>query len=372
MPGKVVKRFTAGESSAMRPDVLVVGFGPAGASAAAAAAAAGCQVLAVEKRSVIGVPVQCAEFVSDVLSLKAVSWESVSSQFILRMVTMVEAEEPDVTDDFRGRMISRLQFDQALAHSATAHGARCLLATAVTSIRSNGTVRLSSGLEVRPRVLVGADGPRSRVGAAIAHTNLEFVATRQVTVPLTRPHDATDIFLRAAYRGGYGWLFPKGRVANLGVGVDYLSRHQLKPLLRALHLELVAAGRIPPGPNVQLTGGLIPVGGRLRAIGRLGDVRVMLVGDAAGLTNPVTGAGIEAAVRSGELAGTTVASWLAGRSASLDDYEDELAALYDASYARALRRRRDVLDRHADGTPAAAALRQGWISSPAYWSEAAH
>ena len=34
------------------------------------------------------------------------------------------------------------------------------------------------------------------------------------------PHDATDIFLRADYRGGYGWLFPKGAVANVGLGVE--------------------------------------------------------------------------------------------------------------------------------------------------------
>jgi len=355
----------------MRPDVLVVGFGPAGASAAAAAAAAGCEVLAVEKRGVIGAPVQCAEFVSAVLSLHAVSWDAVSSQSIARMLTMVEAEAPDVRDDFRGRMISRLQFDQALAREAIARGARCLPGTTVTRILPDGAVRLSNGLEVEPRVLVGADGPRSRVGAAIGRVNTGFVATRQVTVPMTHAHDATDIFLRAAYRGGYGWLFPKARLANLGVGVDYEHRDQLKSLLRDLHAELAAAGRVAAGDAAHLTGGLIPVGGRLHSIGRLGQTRVLLAGDAAGLTNPVTGAGIEAAVRSGALAGAAAALLLAGREDAPEDYEEELSTLYDTAYERALRRRRAVLEGYASGGPGAAALRRAWISSPDYWQEAA-
>ncbi|MCK4298405.1 MAG: FAD-dependent oxidoreductase, partial [Planctomycetes bacterium] len=45
-------------------DVLVVGAGPAGSSAAQAAAEGGARVLIVERRPVVGVPVQCAEFLS--------------------------------------------------------------------------------------------------------------------------------------------------------------------------------------------------------------------------------------------------------------------------------------------------------------------
>lgn len=352
----------------MRPEVLIVGFGPAGASAAAAAAAAGCEVLAAERRPTIGDPVQCAEFVSSALCLDSMPWPAVTSQAIVRMVTLIEDLAPEITPQFRGRMISRLQFDRSLARTATALGARCLLGTAVTGILPDGTVRLSNGADIRPRVLIGADGPRSRIGAAIGRINTDLVAARQCTVPLAQPHDATDIFLRAAYRGGYGWLFPKGPVANLGVGVDYSHRQQLKPLLEDLRAELTAAGRLGRGAPGHLTGGLIPVGGRLRAIGRLGGVPVLLVGDAAGLTNPVTGAGIESAVQSGALAGAAAAAWLSGRAAGPDDYEEELAALYDNAYARALRRRRAL--QAAGDEPGIAALRRGWISSPAYWEAA--
>ena len=352
-----------------RPDVLVIGVGPAGARAAAAAASAGCSVLAVDRRRALGDPVQCAEFVSAALGVEGLSWEEVTTQRIARMVTAVASEEPRVSEDFRGRMVCRRTFDRALARHAASRGAHILLGAPVSEVRADGAVRLSNGRLIRPRALVGADGPRSLVGAAIGQSNRQLVAARQLTVPLLRPSEATDIYLRAAYTGGYGWLFPKGNAANLGVGVDFRHRERLKSLLQDLHADLAAAGRVPAARALATTGGLIPVGGRLRAIGRLGAVPVALAGDAAGLTNPVTGAGIESAVQSGALAGSAVALWIGGRSAALEDYESELSDLYDAAHARAVRRRCELLGALARGEAAAAALWRGWIASSEYWSE---
>ena len=349
--------------------MLVVGLGPAGASAAAAAAAAGCSVLAVERRRALGEPVQCAEFVSAACSVEDLDWGEVSVQQILRMVTEVETQQARVSEDFRGRMLCRGAFDRALARRAAAGGARLVSGAAVAEVFSDGALRLSNGRLIRPRALVGADGPRSVVGAAIGRCNAQLVAARQLTVPLTQPHDATDIFLRAAYAGGYGWLFPKASVANLGVGIDFQRRDRLKELLRELHASLAAAGRVSPGPPLTVTGGLIPVGGRLRAIGQLGAVPVVLAGDAAGLSNPVTGAGIEAAVHSGALAGRAVGAWLGGCSSALEEYDSELGDLYDAAHARALRRRRELREALERGRGAAEALWRGWIASAEYWSQ---
>jgi len=57
-----------------------------------------------------------------------------------------------------------------------------------------------------------------------------------------------------------------------------------------------------------------------------------------------------------------------GPAAALDDYEEEIAALYDVAFDRALRRRRALLERYAGGSPDSAALRHAWIGSPEYWS----
>lgn len=344
------------------PDVLVVGLGPAGASAALAAAQAGARVWAIERNAVPGLPVQCAEFVPEPIFDDAPQTVNDRVQAIRRMVTLVEAEAPDVTPDFCGQMIDRARFDQRLIAQAQAAGAICQFGLTVRHVGPDGVV-LADGRVLHPKVIIGADGPVSAVGRAIGSVNTALVDTRQITVDLLQPHDATDIFLRADYPGGYGWLFPKGAECNLGLGVVPLHRQRLKPLLAALHAELIAAGRVAAGIH-RVTGGLIPVGGIAGLRGRLGAIAVLLAGDAAGLTHPITGAGIASAVASGRMAGAAAAALLAGDPDAAEAYEDEIRAVYAPSLARALRRRQAMLA--GELTPDA--LRAGWIAYPQYWN----
>jgi digeranylgeranylglycerophospholipid reductase len=357
------------------PDILVVGLGPAGSRAAEAAARAGSKVIALEKRAEAGTPVQCAEFVPSMIERDVPNVGEVTAQAVARMLTFIEDDPcPEETPEFRGRMIDRAKFDRLLADNAAKAGADCRYGVKLLGIDAEGTVHVSGGASFKPRVLIGADGPRSRVGAAIGQVNRALVETRQLTVPLVLPHDATDIFLSADYRGGYGWLFPKGAVANVGLGISVdgaldgkSTRRGLKEMLLALLQRLARERRI--GTNGwSLTGGAIPVGGRLKSIGRLGETAVLLAGDAAGLTNPVTGAGIASAVQSGTMAGRAAVDFINGRSAGLDDYEQELGDIFDAALGRALRRRRELLACYENGgKPGARALADGWIGSPRYW-----
>jgi flavin-dependent dehydrogenase len=289
-------------------------------------------------------------------------------QRIRAMTTFVEDDAPDVRDDFPGHIVDRAAFDRALVEAAAAAGAETRFGASLRGFADDGRVRLSGGETLAPRLVIGADGPRSIVGRAIGSVNEALVETRQIAVPLLRPHEATDIFLSASIPGGYGWLFPKGAVANLGLGVVPAARARLKPLLAALHGQLAEEARV--GREILgHTGGAIPVGG-LRAVqGRLGSAAVLLAGDAAGLTNPVTGAGINAAVISGRLAGCAAAGWLGGEAAALDDYAEELDELFGPALARGLRRRREILEAYENGLgPDPAALRRGWIAYPDYWA----
>ncbi len=110
--------------------------------------------------------------------------------------------------------------------------------------------------------------------------------------------------------------------------------------------ELVAEGRV--GAVIHRhTGGLIPVGGIVGPTSALGAAGVLLCGDAAGLTNPITGAGINAAVISGRLAGEAAASCVAGRVDALDDYREEIEDVFGPSLALALKRRSRLLKTYA-------------------------
>jgi digeranylgeranylglycerophospholipid reductase len=341
------------------PDVLVVGLGPAGACAAAAAARAGARVLAFERRRRIGWPVQCAELVPRALASDAARRAAVQELYGLE--TVVENDEVEVRAD-RGRIIDRAHFDALLADDARAVGATLCTGIAVAEVAADGHVRLSDGTSLHPRAIVGADGPRSVVGRAIAQPNRALVRARQIRIRLRAPLELARVFLAARYPGGYGWLFPRGRMANLGCGVAVGAHQALGALLADLAVALGRAGIVEAEP-LGRTGGIIPVGGIVGPAGRLGDTRVLLAGDAAGLAHPVTGAGIAAAVLSGTLAGEAAAAAVSGHPGALPAYAEELRDLFAGSFERALVRRRATWRDPIDY----AALRRGWPGFPAYW-----
>lgn len=348
-------------------DVLVVGLGPAGACAAAEAAKAGLSVLAVERKASAGKPVQCAEFVPCPMGIEVDNLAASSLQPITSMVTFVEQGPGESVEQFPGLMIDRERFDAQLAEAAARAGAECQFGINVQAVDAHGSVHLSNGQVAMSKVIIGADGPRSQVGTAIGQVNTEIAETRQITVPLHEKLASTDIFLSAAFPGGYGWLFPKGDQANLGIGLNPEIKHALKPRLEELHQTLVDAGRVGRTIGAH-TGGAIPVGGMLKPYGQLDDVDVLLAGDAAGLTNPVTGAGINAAVLSGRRAGECAADLIAGNTDAQQDYAEELEDLLKPSLDRALARRRALLEHYVDSRPSARELRASWIAYPEYWA----
>lgn len=346
-------------------DVLVVGLGPGGGSAARIAAEGGARVLAVDRRAVVGEPVQCAEFIPLPMGRHARD-ASVYCQPITGMTTYLPSGMGH-DSDFPGIMIHRGAFDRAIARRAEQAGAG--LWTGATLVGLDPAARLARirrGKEthcITYRVLVAADGPHSPVAAHLGLPALATVQTRQYTVPLLKAHQETDIWLSGDYPGGYAWLFPKGKEANLGLGIDKRLAPDLKVPLDALHRTLVREGRV--GPEIlRRTGGAIPVGGMREA---LVHGTVLFVGDAAGLTHPITGGGIAPAVISGERAGAAALACLRGEDSALTDYEEEIRDLYQPGLDRAVIRRRELIAAwQASALDQDAPHRRGWIAFPEY------
>lgn len=348
-------------------DVLVVGLGPAGGAAAREAARGGLRVVAVECRKETGVPVQCAEFIPLALARHAMP-EGVLQQRVERMACHLPSGKTEKSAS-PGLMVDRAAFDRALARQAEKSGARLHLNSRLTGLngaRSSATVSTPQGeMHFSYRLLVAADGPHSFVASSLGLPRQELVHARQYTVPLAEPGEETEIWLAPDYPGGYAWLFPRGGVANLGLGVDKRYGADPKALLDALHRQLAERGRVG-GAILRRTGGAIPVGGLRR---NLTAGNVLFVGDAAGLTHPVTGAGIAAAVASGELAGDAAVAWLLGRKESaLKDYEDDIREQYGASLERAVARRAWI-GRHwrTGGAGDDRVQRGGWVAFPEYF-----
>jgi geranylgeranyl reductase family protein len=351
----------------LRVDVLVVGLGPAGASAAAHAARGGLSVLAVERKREIGLPVQCAEWVPLTLGRHA-QGEGVLQQRIAGMYSNLPSGRREHSE-FPGLMVDRAAFDQALATEARRCGAEIRCSTRLVTLdarRCRAKLRNdATEFELEYGLLIAADGPRSSVARALGLQMLASAHTRQYTVPLRVPSKQTEVWLADEYPGGYAWLFPKGAWANLGVGLEGRAPQELKPALDALHRRLVSAGRV--GPDiVSATGGPIPIDA-LRE--KLVVGRTLFVGDAAGLANPITGAGIAAAVTSGARAGEAAAAWVQGAGeGALGAFEEDLRDQFEAPLLRAKERRRQ-LALCAGGAAGAseAAYRRGWVAFPEYF-----
>ncbi|MEE9432676.1 MAG: NAD(P)/FAD-dependent oxidoreductase [Sphingorhabdus sp.] len=349
-------------------DIAIVGLGPAGASAAAIAARSGLSVAGFDRKSSAGHPVQCAEFIPAMLDAGELAISSSSVQKIDEMITYVEGSGPDLTKNFSGHMIDRQMFDASLVQIAEEAGAKCHFGASAKALDDRGRLILSTGERVAAKIILGADGPRSIIGAAVGSENEQIIETRQVSVELLSPHFATDIYLSNAFPGGYGWMFPKGKIANIGIGVEAGERPRLRAALDALVEQIAATGQV--GRKVLgYTGGPIPAGGLIQPTGKIGETPIILAGDAAGLANPITGAGISVAVATGRLAGEAAASYLHGGGVgALELYAEELEDDYGASLRRAVARRKNLRDwSNKNGALQAAEMRSGWIAYPEYW-----
>jgi flavin-dependent dehydrogenase len=117
------------------------------------------------------------------------------------------------------------------------------------------------------------------------------------------PHDL--VFDFAPLPGGYGWLFPKGDHINIGVGafapVDGAYDAQLKSVTRALLMEY-SLQKLGIASLDNITGQYLGMGGHAY----VPRGRVLLVGDAAGLVDPLTGEGIHSAIVSGQAAAAAI------------------------------------------------------------------
>ncbi len=323
----------------LRPsyDLIVVGAGPAGSTAAREAAQRGLKVLLIDRRQRIGIPVQCAELVSQWIFRHAIF----DSRAIVQSVEAMAVHLPDGTS-FRmkspGYMLDRSLFDKDLATSAVLAGAELSVGTKAVDSSSEG-ILLQSGSRkewVRSKVIIGADGVHSSIARSIHPSPTKELRALQYEVALFEPQSHTDIYFHPDYEGGYAWFFPKGKTANAGIGVIPSKSSLLPELLDHFLNHLKDSGKLPRIEIVSKTGGSIPCEPRKQTV----SGNILLSGDAAGHAHPITGAGILNAVMSGRMAGRIAAEAIIREDLGhLSRYETEWREVFGNSLQYGFSRR---------------------------------
>ncbi|MBD3671703.1 MAG: NAD(P)/FAD-dependent oxidoreductase [Gammaproteobacteria bacterium] len=350
----------------LQVDVLVVGLGPAGSSAAAVAASRGLSVLGIDRKAELGIPVQCAEYIPLPIARHAQA-NGVMKQAVSVMQTY--SSSASVQSMVPGLIVDRARFDQALAHRAREAGAELRANTRLQRLLPRSrSARIQQGdtpFEIEYRILIAADGPRSEVARSLGLSSLKVIASYQRQLELRQSNDATQVWLDERFPGGYAWLFPRGKRANLGVAGFTQEAARLKHNLSSLHRQLEQEGCVT-GRVLSSTGGPIPVQG-IRDT--LVEGNILFAGDAAGLCHPITGAGIAMAIDSGECAAEASADHLETGS-SLSVYESEMRTRYESSLRHASSRRNRLEQLwHSNEYERPGALRGTWVAFAEYFEE---
>jgi flavin-dependent dehydrogenase len=219
-------------------------------------------------------------------------------------------------------MTQRLRLDAFLLDAARERG---------VEVREETTVDVGT---IAADVIVGADGANGTTARAVGlGAGIVHEVAYEGNVPygkLDRERYARRAVIEFAdIPGGYGWVFPKADHANVGVGGWQSEGPRLREHLR----RVCEAHGLEPETLEELRGHRLP----LRPPGTpIAGERALLVGDAAGLIDPVSGDGMYECFVSSRLAADAILDLLAGRSSSLAPYqaavEAELASLHRASW----------------------------------------
>jgi flavin-dependent dehydrogenase len=375
-----------------RPDVIVVGAGPAGAATAILLCERGLDVLVLD-RATFPRPKICGEYLSpesarilDRLGvLKAVDAAAATSLRGMRITA------PDGTVlDARYRAIGGRQpyRDHAMALSRSVLDAILVDRLRALPVELREAVRVSdlvvegdqvTGVEtldaagrretITAPLVVGADGRASvvahRLGCRHAH-RLRRIALVTYVRGVAECRDAGEIFVDPPDYAILNPLAPDRINMSLVVPLDHVSpwRGRLETFFAARVKQLPhLARRLAGAERVAPLEAMGPLAYRVSAPSHGG---VMLVGDAAGFYDPLTGEGVFTALRGAELAaevagralarGDVSAAGLAGyrdaRRAAFGDKQRFTRALQfvvghrrvSNAVAHALARRQDLLD----------------------------
>ena len=290
-------------------DLVVVGAGPGGAAAALGALRArpGMSVLMID-RAEFPRDKACgdgiAPHVLDLLAGVGVTGLLDDRVSVRRLRLARDDVEVDRLMRRPAYVVPRSVFDVRLVDAARAAGAHLIRHRVREVVAGDSWVTLDD--EIVARTVVAADGANSRLRSALGVPDGPTALALRGYAPTPPGRRALqEIVFGVDRQPSYAWSFDRGDgLSNIGYG-EVLTPDRPPPSRRLLieRLEQLLPGSTAGatdwrGHHLPLSSWHWPHPGG----------RVLLVGDAAGLINPMTGEGIYTAVATGLIAGRVAAA----------------------------------------------------------------
>jgi geranylgeranyl reductase family protein len=318
----------------MEREVIVVGAGPGGATAASALAKQGRDVLLIDRQ----------QFPRDKTCGDAIPSGAVEALYDLGMrekfdnagffdvkTLLISAREGETLEaplntgskyGSDSYIVPRMDFDVLIQQHAVECGAEFCEGQVKKPLVENGKVvgvQVRSGgktLDIRSKMVVAADGVTSSITRVLrpkANKHVDHhraVALRAYIDGLEELPKQVEFYLYKSILPGYAWIFPLGDgKANIGLGMRLDKFRKQDKTLEQMLDTFLAMPFIKPRLHEGYT--LNNVATWQLNFGSQKNLQhaydgALLVGDAAGLINPLTGGGIDNAIISGLLAAQTI------------------------------------------------------------------
>ena len=293
-------------------DVAVVGQGPAGGMAALRLAEAGHSVVAFDRKKRVGDPIHCGEGLGKI-ALEHTNYPV--GDWAIREVKGNRIRMPNgksVGLMSPGYSIHRWGLDRNISDAAVAAGAKRHEGLKITKVTKEYKYwnLLSNDNEIaKAKQLVIAEGRVPKIITQIGlkgNNKLRLLPGLQykfhkddVDFPET---DYFDFYINPKYANGYIWVFPRNDIFNVGIVSTNGAKEGLEYFCRK-NMNVGPEKRIPNELGDKQNGGLIPRDG---PIPQFSIKDAYVVGDSAGLTNPITKGGVHVGMLSAEYAAIAI------------------------------------------------------------------